>query len=27
MVYNHHKRELTNLLIDIQHDYHDDNRG
>ena len=23
LVYNHHKRELTNLLIDIQHDYHD----
>ena len=23
IVYNHHKRELTNLLIDIQHDYHD----
>lgn len=23
LVYNHHKRELVNLLIDIQHDYHD----
>ena len=22
LVYNHHKRELVNLLIDIQHDYH-----
>jgi CopG family transcriptional regulator, nickel-responsive regulator len=22
LVYNHHKRELTNFLIDIQHDYH-----
>lgn len=23
LVYNHHKRELVNLLMDIQHDYHD----
>lgn len=23
IVYNHHKRELTNFLIDIQHDHHD----
>lgn len=23
LVYNHHKRELTNFLVDIQHDYHD----
>ncbi|MDR4509706.1 MAG: nickel-responsive transcriptional regulator NikR [Candidatus Brocadiaceae bacterium] len=23
LVYNHHKRELVNLLIDVQHDYHD----
>ena len=23
LVYNHHKRELVNRLIDIQHDYHD----
>lgn len=23
LVYNHHKRELVNLLIDIQHDHHD----
>lgn len=23
LVYNHHKRELTNFLIDVQHDYHD----
>jgi len=22
LVYNHHKRELVNRLIDIQHDYH-----
>ncbi len=22
LVYNHHKRELANFLIDIQHDYH-----
>ena len=22
LVYNHHKRELVNLLMDIQHDYH-----
>ena len=22
LVYNHHKRELVNFLIDIQHDYH-----
>ncbi|MBU3959061.1 MAG: nickel-responsive transcriptional regulator NikR [Candidatus Omnitrophica bacterium] len=23
LVYNHHKRELVNRLMDIQHDYHD----
>ncbi|MBI5207322.1 MAG: nickel-responsive transcriptional regulator NikR [Candidatus Firestonebacteria bacterium] len=23
LVYNHHKRELVNHLMDIQHDYHD----
>jgi len=23
LVYNHHKRELLNHLMDIQHDYHD----
>lgn len=23
LVYNHHKRELTNFLIDIQHNHHD----
>ncbi|MCC7210349.1 MAG: nickel-responsive transcriptional regulator NikR [Candidatus Brocadia sp.] len=23
IVYDHHKRELTNFLIDIQHDHHD----
>ena len=23
LVYNHHKRELVNYLLDIQHDYHD----
>lgn len=23
LVYNHHKRELANRLMDIQHDYHD----
>lgn len=23
MVYNHHKRELVNRLVNIQHDYHD----
>ncbi|RKY32067.1 MAG: nickel-responsive transcriptional regulator NikR [Candidatus Omnitrophota bacterium] len=23
LVYNHHKRELVNQLMDIQHDYHD----